>query len=149
MLRRFFRVQAVGGVGSAAAVYVPLMLVNRAMALVRVVVVGRLLGAAGKEEFSRYQLGAELVNWVVPLIMLGLADTAERYVAHYERLGQARALLRRHIGRLMWMGGGTLLVFVAGRRGWGGCCFRMRGDRGCWDCRRGRMRRRWWWWRGW
>ena len=102
-----------GGVGGAAAVYVPLMLVNRALALVRVVVVGNILGMVGKGEFSRYQLGLELVNWIVPLIMLGLADTAERYVAHYERMGEARQFLRRHFGRLVVMGGGTLVVFVA------------------------------------
>ena len=103
-LARFAAVVPVASAGQAAAVYVPLLLATRALAFVRLLAVAWLLGEAGKREFGLYPPALELINLLVPLVLLGLSDVAERYAAQFERQGQLRKWLRRQVRRLLPQG---------------------------------------------
>ena len=100
-IRRYFQIEPVATPGGAAASYVPVVFVSRGLAFLRLLVVGRLLGVAGKVEFGLYQPAQELVNWIVPIALFGLADVAERYAARFEKEGRLRPWLRRHYVRLL------------------------------------------------
>ncbi len=84
---RFFSIERVVTPGASAASYVPLVVAARGLSFVRLLVVARLLGAAGKAEFGLFQPAQELINWIVPLVLFGLADVAERYASRIEREG--------------------------------------------------------------
>ena len=113
MVSRFFRISAVESTGASAASYVPAVFVSRALAFLRLLVVAGILGGVGQGEFGLYQPGLELINWMVPLVMLGLADVAERYASKFEHEGLLSGLLRRHWGRLLMTGGAAVLTFAA------------------------------------
>jgi O-antigen/teichoic acid export membrane protein len=98
---RYFRIEPVATPGGAAVSYVPAVVASRALAFVRLLLVGRLLGAAGKVEFGLYQPAQELVNWIVPITLFGLADVAERYASRFEKEQRLRPWLRRHYLRLI------------------------------------------------
>jgi len=103
----------VGTPGGAAVSYVPVVMVSRGLAFLRLLVVARLLGAAGKAEFGLYQPAQELVNWVVPVALLGLADVAERYASRFEREGRLGWWLRRQYLRLLGMALGIGAALLA------------------------------------
>ncbi|MGN6367758.1 MAG: lipopolysaccharide biosynthesis protein [Phycisphaerae bacterium] len=100
-LRRYFQIEPVATPGGAAASYVPVVFASRGLAFLRLLIVGRLLGEAGKAEFGLYQPAQELVNWIVPVALFGLADVAERYASRFEKEGRLRPWLRRHYLRLL------------------------------------------------
>ena len=82
---RFFSIARSTTPGQSASTYVPIVILSRGLAFLRILLVARILGNAGQEEFGLYQPALELVNWLVPLVMFGLADVAERYAAKFEK----------------------------------------------------------------
>jgi O-antigen/teichoic acid export membrane protein len=99
----------------SALAYVPFVLGARGLAFFRNLVVARLLGDAGQAQFGLYQPALELINWIVPLVMLGLADVAERYAFRLETEGRLPQMLRRHLSRILALGilASLLLVSLA------------------------------------
>ena len=83
-----------------ARAYVLAVMGARGLAFLRLFVVVRLLGEAGQREFGAYRLGLEVINWLVPLTMLGLADVAERYAARMGAGSEAGGLRRTVMGHL-------------------------------------------------
>lgn len=102
-----------GGAGASARAYVPAVMVSRALAVVRLLVVARILGEAGKGEYGVYQQALVLMNWVVPIVMFGLGDVAERYAARFEREGRLGWWVRRQVVRLAAAGVAAAGVMVA------------------------------------
>jgi O-antigen/teichoic acid export membrane protein len=100
-LTRYFHITPLTTSGSSAAAYVPVVVVSRGIAFLRLLLVARLLGAAGKAQFGLYQPALELINWLVPVALFGLADIAERYASHFEREGRLAGWLRRQYTRLI------------------------------------------------
>ena len=113
MLRPLFTITPVERPSQAARVYVPVTLVNRALAALRFLVVAWLLGSAGKSAFGQYNVALETINWLVALVLFGVADVAERYVSAAEQAGQTRTFLMSHGKRLLLVGGATILVLGA------------------------------------
>jgi len=118
-IKSFFQIKGLDTAGAAARVYVPVVLLTRALALARLLVVGWLLGEAGKAEFGVYQPALECINWLTPLVMFGLGDVAERYASYYERKGQLGPFLRRQGGQLLAVGIGVAAVLATGSPVWG------------------------------
>src|SRR6185369_721480 len=83
--RRFFTIQPVERPGESALAYVPAVIASRGLAFLRLLLVARLLGAAGQRDYGLYRPALELINPLVALVMFGAADVAERYVAAIER----------------------------------------------------------------
>jgi O-antigen/teichoic acid export membrane protein len=110
--KRYFQIQAVTTPGASAASYVPIVIVSRGLAFIRLLIVARLLGAAGKAEFGLYQPALEVINWIVPLVLFGLADIGERYASHFEREGRLRWWLQRQLLRLLATGSGVALLLL-------------------------------------
>jgi hypothetical protein len=110
-LSRYITITPVGGAGQAAAVYVPLLLATRGLAFVRLLVVAWLLGEAGKREFGLYPPALELTNLLVPLVLLGLSDVAERYASRFEHEGRLGPFLGWQMRRVVGTGL-TLLVLL-------------------------------------
>ncbi len=111
MLKSYITVQPIPSAGAAASRYIPLVLLNRLLAFVRLLVVTRLLGEAGKAQFGMYQPALELINWFVPLALMGLGEVIERYAAGAVSAGQLQQLLRSHARRLLLT---SCCVVVAG-----------------------------------
>jgi O-antigen/teichoic acid export membrane protein len=111
-LERYFQIHAVTTPGASAASYVPIVIASRGLAFLRLLVVARLLGAAGKAEFGLYQPALEVINWIVPVVLFGLADIGERYASHFEREGRLRWWLQRQVLRLLATGVGVALVML-------------------------------------
>ena len=111
-LERYFQIQAVTTPGASAASYVPIVIASRGLAFLRLLVVARLLGAAGKAEFGLYQPALEVINWVVPVVLFGLADIGERYASHFEREGRLRWWLQRQVLRLLATGVGVAVLML-------------------------------------
>jgi hypothetical protein len=86
---------------------------SRALAVVRLLVVARILGEVGKGEYGVYQQALVLMNWVVPLVMFGLGDVVERYAARFEREGRLGWWVRRQVVRLLVAGLMAAGVMVA------------------------------------
>lgn len=101
MLKPYLTIQPINSASVAASRYVPLVLINRVLAFVRLLLVTRLLGDAGKAEFGLYQPSLELINWFVPLVLFGLGDVIERYAAKAVSAGQLHGLLRKHRRQLV------------------------------------------------
>jgi O-antigen/teichoic acid export membrane protein len=89
----------------AMRAYVPLVLWNRGVAFLRLLLVAKILGAAGKPEFGRFQIALEFINWIVPLALLGTDSIAERYAAKHLQAGNLPAFLKAHFRRLAMAGG--------------------------------------------
>jgi O-antigen/teichoic acid export membrane protein len=87
---------------------------SRGLSFLRVLVVAKLLGDAGQREFGLYQPALELVNWLVPVVMLGLGDVAERYAVIFENRNLLGAMIRRHLLQLSIIGGGAILLLTLG-----------------------------------
>jgi O-antigen/teichoic acid export membrane protein len=98
--------------GASARVYMPAVMVSRALALIRLLLVARILGEARKGQYGVYQQALVLMNWLVPVVMFGLGDVAERYAARFEREGRLAWWVRRHAVRLAATGlaAATLLI---------------------------------------
>lgn len=94
-------IRVIESAARSARVYVPAVMATRGLSFVRVLVVAHVLGAAGQGEFGRYQLALEMVNVLVPLVMLGLGDVAERYISRHEGEGAAWGFAKRTGLRLM------------------------------------------------
>ncbi len=78
----------------------PAVMLARALALVRLILVARILGEGGKGQYGIYQQALVLMNWLVPIVMFGLGDVAERYASRFEREGRLAWWVRRHALRL-------------------------------------------------
>ena len=113
MLPPLFTIAAVEEPGAAARIYVPVTLANRALAPLRLLVVAWLLADAGKSAFGQYNIYLEIINWLVALVLWGLADVAERYVSAAGHEGQTAAFLWGHCQRLLLAGGGAVLLLGA------------------------------------
>jgi len=112
-LTRFFSITTAATPGASALSYVPLVVFSRGLAFVRVLLVAKILGDAGQREFGIYQPALELINWLVPLVMFGLGDVAERYAGRFEREGRLAWWLRRQALRLAGIGAALLVVLIA------------------------------------
>jgi len=97
------RIRPLDSARRSAVRYVPALLFTRLIGMGRFLIVAKLLGAARQPEFGRYSLWLELINWCVPVLMLGLGDVAERHAADFARHGRLGALIRRHAARLAAM----------------------------------------------
>ncbi len=101
MLQGFLKVTPVETRGQALRAYVPLVLWNRGVAFLRILLVARILGEVGKAEFGRYNISLEFINWIVPVVMLGVDSIAERYAGRHQREGNLAAFLNGHLRRLV------------------------------------------------
>lgn len=115
-IRRLFTFSRADTPGESAATYVPIVLLSRGLAFLRFYLVVRILGNVGKPEFGLYNPAIELINWLVPLVMLGLSDVAERYAARFEKEARLPAALKRHLFRLLIIGLATILILLAASR---------------------------------
>jgi O-antigen/teichoic acid export membrane protein len=111
-LKRYFQIQAVTTPGASAASYVPVVIASRGLAFLRLFIVARLLGAAGKAEFGLYQPALEVINWIVPIVLFGLADIGERYASRFEREGRFQWWLQRQLLRLLATGIGVAVLLL-------------------------------------
>jgi len=84
----------------------------RGLAFLRLFLVANILGDAGRREFGTYQPALELINWLVPLAMLGLADVAERYGKLLQSQNRLMQTMRTHVLRIFLIGSalGALLI---------------------------------------
>ena len=105
--KQWFRIEPLAGPAASAAAYVPMVMVSRALAFLRTLLVARVLGEQGKPAFGLYQPALEFINPLVVLVMFGAADVAERYVARIERE-------RGDAGLRAWLSGQLLRVGLAG-----------------------------------
>ena len=112
-MRRYFTISHSSSPAHSASTYVPIVLVSRGLAFVRVLLVARLLGNAGQHEFGLYQLPLELINCFVPFVMLGCADVAERYASRFETESRLFHAVKRHILRLALIGLAVILLLLA------------------------------------
>ncbi|MCL2639863.1 MAG: hypothetical protein FWD53_03365 [Phycisphaerales bacterium] len=113
MMLRYFTISHSTSTVHSASTYVPIVLVSRVLTFLRVLLVARILGNAGQQEFGLYQLPIELINFFVPLVMLGLADVAERYASHFEKHDQLLPAIRRHLRRLGLIGLAVITLLLA------------------------------------
>lgn len=120
----FFAVNPVTSTASSALTYVPAVLLSRSLAFLRTLVVAWILARVhrstdqGLPAFGAYQAALEFTNLLVPLLMLGAGDVAERYLAHIEHhAGPAalRVLIRRQLSGLVARGilAAALLLLAA------------------------------------
>jgi len=112
-MRRYLTITHSATPTHSATTYVPIVLFSRGLAFLRVLLVARILGNAGQSEFGLYQLPLELINFFVPLVMLGLADVAERYASHYQKQNQLLPAITRHLRRLALIGLATITLLLA------------------------------------
>jgi O-antigen/teichoic acid export membrane protein len=124
-ISRFFSITPAGSVEGSAVSYAPLVIFSRGLSFVRVLVVAKLLGDAGQREFGVYQPALEFINWLVPMVMLGMGDVAERYAARYQREGRLGALLKRQVFRLGGVGVVVAGVIVAASPYLAGAIFKL------------------------
>jgi hypothetical protein len=112
-LRQYFNVQPVDSPEASAAAYVPLVMVSRVLAILRTLVVARILGDAGQTAFGQYQPALELTNPLVALVLFGAGDVAERYVSRVQR-ERGELFLHQWLKRLRFklMGRGFLALLV-------------------------------------
>lgn len=114
MLGNLLKIEPISQHTQATRVYVPITLINRGLAAVRLLAISWLLSSAlGKATFGQYQVALETINWLVALVMFGAADVAERYVSAAEYAGQTRSFLVSQAKRLLYTGIGTALVLGA------------------------------------
>ena len=116
-LTQLFLIQPLATPARSAAAYVPWVMLSRALAFLRTLLVARLLGEAGKSAFGLYQPALEFINPLAALVMFGAADVAERYAAAMEKnLGPdgLRRWLHSQWLRLAFTGIGVAVLLYAG-----------------------------------
>lgn len=109
MLQDYLTIKPLDSRAGALRVYVPLLLANRGMAFLRLLLVAGILGASGKREFANFQIGLEFINWLVPVILLGVDSIAERYAARQQATGHLASFLRQHLRRTAAAGAALVL----------------------------------------
>jgi O-antigen/teichoic acid export membrane protein len=100
LLQGFLTIRPLETRVGAMRAYVPLLLWNRGVAFLRLLLVAKILGAAGKPEFGRFQIAIEFINWIVPLALLGTDSIAERYAAKHMLEGNLKAFITAHFRRV-------------------------------------------------
>src|SRR5580698_4705057 len=100
-VQRFLTITPIATPGRSAASYVPFVVFSRGLSFLRFVLVARLLGDLRQREYGLYQPALEFINWIVPLVMFGLADVAERYAVRFQREGRLGVALKQQYQRLL------------------------------------------------
>jgi hypothetical protein len=95
MMRGLFTIRPVTTATAAMGRYMPIVVALRALAVVRTMCVGWLLGEAGKSAFGAYNSALEMTNWALPLVLLGMDSIAERYAGVFELRGELNVFLAR------------------------------------------------------
>jgi O-antigen/teichoic acid export membrane protein len=86
------RLLKVGSMAESMTVYVPAMVLQKGVGLVRLLLLVHLLSRA---EYGLWAVGAFLFDLATPVITLGSHHGLTRYVGFYEARGQVRAFYRR------------------------------------------------------
>lgn len=103
-IKAYMRIEPLESASSSARVYLPAVIAARGFSVLRLWLVALILGDMHRAQFGLYQPALELINWLVPLLMLGMADVAERYAATLQASGSLRLLLQRQLARIAIMG---------------------------------------------
>jgi len=88
------RLLKVGSMGDALGVYVPAMVVQKAVALGRLVLLAYLMSRAGPQ-YGMWRIGLMVAVLAAPVLAVGAGPGLRRYVSMYEARGQLRTFYRR------------------------------------------------------
>jgi len=103
----------VESMGRSAAVYVPIVLLNKACTYGRVILLTWLIGTV---QFGVWQLGVMVFSVMASVATLGAGQGVARYVSHYQARGQLRRVYRRAMIGIVALALGTtgLAALAAG-----------------------------------
>lgn len=103
-IKAYMRIEPLDSASSSARIYLPAVIIARGFSVIRLLLVALILGDAHRAQFGLYQPALELINWLVPLLMLGMGDVAERYASSLSASAVLRQLLHKQLARIAIMG---------------------------------------------